>query len=95
MDTTTLMIFLLLLALAIGANQMWIAVGISIVIAVSVRSLTLGIVVLAGTALMLALRSQVEFWWVVLGAIMLFAFLMNKQGGAGPEMYTPQMLMGG
>ncbi len=95
MDSLTLIIFLLLLALAINANQHWIALGIAVILMISVRSLTLGLLVLAGTVLMLYMKDQVSFWWVILGLLMLAAFLMNKGGDTGPEMYTPEMLMGG
>ncbi len=95
MDSLTLIIFLLLLALAINANQPWIAFGIAIVVLIGLRPITLGILVLVGTGLMIWMKNQVEYWWVILGLLMVAAFLVQKGGETGPEMYTPEMLMGG
>ncbi len=95
MDTLTLIIFLLLLALAINANQTWIALGIAIVILISMRPRVLGLLVLLGTGLMIWMKNQVEYWWVILGLLMILAFIIQKPGETGPEMYTPEMLMGG
>ncbi len=95
MDTLTFVIFLLLLALAINANQSLLAVGIAAVMVVMIRPISLGILVLVGALLMVWIKNSVEFWWVILGVLMLLAFVMDKNKGAGPEMYTPEMLMGG
>lgn len=95
MDSLTLIIFLLLIALAINANQPVVALGIAIIVLVSIRSIALGLTILVGVALMIYLKNAIEFWWVILGLLMLAAFLMQKSEGSGPEMYTPEMLMGG
>ena len=94
MDTFTLIVFLLLVMIALHQELTVIAIALLMLLVLGSKSKGLIAIAVLGIGAGYYLQAMQEVLWVVI-AVVIVAVLAFKQGAAGPEAYSPQMLMGG
>jgi hypothetical protein len=96
MDSFTLVVFLVLIMIALQSNIMWAAIGLVALLVLSMKSLGLLVLTIVGILVVVMFKIDNPFVWVILAAVIVGIFILKRgETGAGPEMYSPEMMLGG
>lgn len=84
-----------MIMISISQEVLWAAASLILLLVFSLRSSGLIVLSIIGLVLGFMLNTPAQLMWLILVMVVLGVFILKPGRGAGPEAYSPRMLMGG